>query len=158
MKNIYLIATALLLTTASNAATTGDIYLQGEVLAINELIIVPTVYATSLNLAAGEVDRKVATTTERSNSLSGYTISMRSLNSSKLNHSVLGATYNAPYTIKYHGVTTPPLTTVDQVVKTISSLPSLTTDTSDILVSIVGNASLPPGFYTDVITVSIAAN
>lgn len=149
---------ALLTSVSLYAAPTVDLYLQGEIAAINDLTIVPTPNSTALNLTAGEVNRNVATVTETSNSLTGYSITIRTANGSQLNHTALGATYNVPYTVTYDGVVTPPLTTSDQVVKVVPTLTTLTTDTSDILVSFPAQANLPSGFYTDVVTISIAAN
>ena len=140
------------------AATTGDLYLQGEVVANNSLTITPNANATILNIPGGEVDRNVATATEVSNSVTGYKILMRTANGSQLNHSVAGPTYNAPYTVKYDGLQTPALTTVDQTVKTVGALTALTTSTSAVLVSLSPHPDLPAGLYTDVITISISAN
>ncbi|MGZ3726458.1 MAG: hypothetical protein ACXWQQ_11690 [Pseudobdellovibrio sp.] len=157
MKKILLLLT-LLTTTTLYAATAAELYLQGEVTATNDLSIQANVNATSLNIVGGEVDRNVATATETSNSTTGYKILMRTANGSQLNHTVADPAYNAPYTVKYNGIQTPALTTVDQTVKTVPSLTSLTTATSDILINMSPHAGLPAGFYTDVITVSISAN
>ncbi len=158
MKKLLLLAMGMLVSTLVYAQTTGELYFQGGVAAVNTLTITPNANATTLNIAGGESNKIVGFATETSNNANGYTILMRTANGSRLHHSIAGATYNVPYTVSYDGATTPALSTVDQAVKTVSPLSQLTTDSSDVLVSLDPHPELPTGSYTDVITISISTN
>lgn len=152
-----LLAVTLLLTTQLQAADTGTLLLTGTVAPINDIIVTPNNSAVNLNITGGEVNKLVAVATETSNSLTGYRILARSLNSSKLVNTV-DSNYNAQYTFSYNGSSAVALADTDQVVKNISSLSGLTTQTSDIKVNVNAAPNLPAGTYSDLVTISIVAN
>jgi len=156
MKKLMLLVT-MILSTKVLAASTGTIYLSGTVAAINELSIAPTTVSTNLNITSGEVNTLVAVVTETSNSLNGYKINMKSLNASKLAHTIDNSK-STTYTISYDGNGPFVLTTIDQVVKNSGSLGGLTTDTSDVKINVSAYPTAPAGVYSDIITVSIVAN
>lgn len=156
MKQLLLL-TVLLLGSMAQAASSGTLLLSGTVAAINDLNIVPNVDATNLNISGGELAKQVAVATETSNSLNGYRISMKSLNGSKLQHTVDNSKFTT-YTISYDGGSYVSLSTSDQTVKNVSSLNGLTTQTSNIKVNVVAYPTAPAGVYSDLVTVSIVAN
>lgn len=160
MKSLLFIAAGLISTSCYAAFTSSaELVISGKVDSINELEITP-VNATTLLIEAGETNRLVATVAERSNSFSGYKISMRSVNASKLVNAadVSGNTYTT-YTVLYDtDPTVLTLTTVDQPVKNVSNRSALTTVSSDVKVNVVAKPGAPAGTYSDTITISIAAN
>jgi hypothetical protein len=152
-----LLLAALLLSNMAQAATTGTLIISGTVAAVNDLSITPSVNAMSLNIISGEVSKQIGLATETSNSLSGYKIRMRSLNGSKLAHTVDNSK-NTDYTISYNNGNYVNLSMSDQDVKNVSSLNGLTTQTSDIKINVVPYPNAPSGVYSDTVTISIVAN
>ncbi len=82
---------------------------------------------------------------------------MNSVNDSNLINSENGEE-STPYTVSYDGAAPVSLTTADTAVKTVAALDGLVTDESEVLINVTPNAAAGSGAYTDVITVSIAAN
>lgn len=156
MRNLVLIA-ATIIGFAAHAATTGTISLSGSIGSVNDISITQYDIATSLDIAQGESAALVATVTESSNSPTGYTIFMNSVNNSNLVNTS-DSTQNTAYLVSYDGGTPVSLGTTDMAVKTIGPLTSLFTDQSDVFLTVTGNPAAASGEYTDVITVSIAAN
>jgi len=154
-KSIF--AAIALTATSAFAASTGTLIISGTVSAINDISIVATTDATNLNITGGNSGLVVANVSETSNNLNGYSIKLRSLNASKLVHSV-DATKFTTYKVSYDGGTMISLTTSDQVVKTSGSLSGLTTDSSAVAVDVVPYSTAPAGTYSDTITISISAN
>lgn len=152
-----LLTTAVLLASISHAATSVDLPLSGTVEAIYDLQIDVKPEAASLNIVAGETNELVAEVTEKSNALDGYKILMKSANGSELRNTTDGSK-KTTYTVSYDGETAVPLSTVDQTVKTVSSLPGLTEATSNVNVNVAAYGSAPAGIYTDTITITISAN
>lgn len=76
--------TILLLSNLSHAGTVANLNLKGTIPEITEISISPEVNATSLPLGTTQNNTKIATITERSNNLAGYTISITSQNLGKL--------------------------------------------------------------------------
>lgn len=161
MKSLLFIAAGLIASSSYAAySPSATLVISGTVLAINELEITPNADATALNITGGETNKLVATVSERSNSFTGYKITMKSANASKLVNAAdsSGNTFT-PYTVTYNNdPTVITLTTADQVVKTQASLSALTTVSSDVKVSVTAKAGAPAGTYSDTITISIAAN
>jgi hypothetical protein len=148
---------ALLLSTSVFAASTGTLVISGTVAPINDLSITVDAAANNLNITGGEVGKKVATVSETSNSLTGYSISMRSANGSQLKHTV-DSSKQTSYTVSYDGGAYTTLSTSDQVVKNSGSLSGLTSDSSEVKVNVVAHPTAPAGVYSDTITISISAN
>lgn len=156
MKKSIFAAIALIATTTF-AADTGTLLISGTVAAVNDISISPSSY-TTLNITGGESNRLVAQATETSNNLAGYKINMKSVNASKLVHNSDSSKYTG-YTVTYgSSATVYTLTTSDQTVKNVSSLPGLQSALSDIKVSVTAYPSAPAGTYSDTITLSIVAN
>lgn len=156
MKKLLLSAILLLSTVAFGAAS-GTLTISGTVLQINDIEIFPTADSTNLNIVAGNSGLLVANVSETSNNLTGYTISMRSANASQLIHSVDSSKMTS-YQVSYDGGDYVSLTNSDQVVKNVGSLAGLTSDSSTVAVNVTPYATAPAGTYSDVITISIAAN
>lgn len=161
MKGLLFIAAGLIASSSYAVYTpSATLNISGTVLAINELEIRPNADATALNIVGGETNKLVATVSERSNSFTGYNITMRSANASKLVNAAdsSGNTYT-PYTVTYGtSATVYTLTTADQVVKNQASLSALTEVSSDVKVSVTAKTGAPAGTYSDTITISISAN
>lgn len=160
MKKLLFIVAGLMASTAFGAySASGTLTISGVVLAINELEITP-INNTNLNIEGGETARLVGTVSERSNSFTGYKISMSSLNGSKLvNAADVSGNTNTAYTVSYDdNASYVSLTSSAQVVKTVSSLTALTTVSSNVKVNVTAKAGAPAGTYSDTITISIAAN
>ena len=152
-----LFSAIVFLASVSFAASSGTLTISGTVLPVNDIVISPTAEATNLNITGGETNELVATVAETSNNLTGYKISMSSANESKLKHSVDGSK-TTTYTVSYDGAAAVSLTASPAIVKNVSSLSGLTTDTSNVNVNVAAYPLAPAGNYSDVITISIAAN
>lgn len=135
----------------------GVITLSGSIGVINEIVITQNEIATNLNIAEGEDAALVATVEESSNSPTGYTIYMNSVNNSNLINTENDAE-SVSYTIAYDGAAPVALSTSDLAVKTVGALGGLVTDESEVVLALVGDSTVGSGNYTDTITVSIAAN
>ena len=155
MKKAILVIVGLLASVTTFAASTGDLTISGTVALINDIVITPKAAATALNILAGEAGKSVADVSETSNSVTGYKISMRSANASKLVN-LSNATKMTAYTVSYDGGSYVSLTNSDQVVKS-SSTSSLVTDSSDVSVNVTAFGTAPAGTYQDVITISISS-
>ena len=142
---------------AAMGADTGVITLSGSIGTVNEIVITQTEAATNLNVLEGESGALIATVEESSNSPTGYTIFMNSVNDSNLINTENGDESTA-YTVSYDGGAPLSLTTADSAVKTVASLDGLVTDESEVLINVTPNSEAGSGTYTDLITVSIAAN
>lgn len=143
--------------TSAVAATSGTLLLQGEVQQVLDLVVTPNGSNTNLNIVGGQTDVKVATAAETSNILAGYKIKISSPTSGELRHTG-NATHKTTYTVSYDGATAVSPTVAGVVVKNVSSLSGLTTNTSDINVSVVALSTAVAGIYQDTLTVSIEAN
>ncbi len=152
-----ILAGLMLITGTSFAATSADLVITGFITAVSDLVIVANANATTLNIIGGETSKLVALVTETSNNLTGYQILMRSANSSKLVNS-LNPSKSADYKISYDGGAELSLSRADVSVKNVSTLPSLTTVSSGVNVSVIPYATAPAGTYSDTITISIIAN
>lgn len=138
-------------------ADVGVITLSGSIGIVNEIVITQTDAAMNLNILEGHSDSLIATVEESSNSPTGYTIYMNSVNDSELVNTE-DAGDSASYTISYDGGAYMSLTTSDTAVKTVGTLDGLMTDESEVMINVMANAEAGSGVFTDVITVSIAAN
>jgi hypothetical protein len=152
-----LFTAAVLLASASFAASSAPLALSGTVTAVNDLSITPTPESINLDIVNGETARKVADVQETSNNLLGYKIMMRSANASKLIHGTDNSKLTT-YEISYDGGSYISLTNADQQVKDSGSLPGLTVDTSLVAVNVTAYPNAPAGTYSDTVTISIVAN
>lgn len=144
---------------ASQAATTGQLLLQGVVPAVLAISVSPQPIATALDLTTTQTDLFVGSVTEQSNSNTGYKITVSSLNDGSLLRSGGAETFN--YTFKYDGQSinlvgssNTPVTAKNQ-----GTGGSYNTS-SDVTVSYTGvaAASMVAGTYQDTLTLEISAN
>ena len=159
MKLLSTFAFALALTTSpAQAASTGALLLQGVVAVVNNIIVTPNGTAnTTLNIAGGENAKLVASVKEESNNAAGYKINVKSLNSSELRN-LSDPTKKTTYQLSYDGANAISLSSNYQQVKTVTRLAGLTTDNSDVKVSVTAYAAAPAGTYEDTVTFQIVAN
>ncbi|WP_419168053.1 fimbrial protein [Halobacteriovorax sp.] len=155
MKVLKALFVTSLLSTSAFAATTGTLTLTGTVPAIISIEVTPEALASTLPLDTTQTDSKVATVTEKSNSVSGYTVSFQSANLGNLVHESVGSSSIA-YDLKYDGALVD-LSTTD--VFTFPSAASVNVD-KDLEISYTGVAheNLVQGSYEDVVTLEIAVN
>lgn len=142
---------------AAVASDTGVITLSGSIGIVNEIVITQTPEATNLDILGGEEGLLIATVEESSNSPTGYTIFMNSVNDSNLVNTENGEE-SVTYTVSYDGAAPISLTTADMPVKTVGELAGLVTDESQVVINVIADGTNASGTYTDLITVSIAAN
>lgn len=143
--------------TSAIAATSGTLLLQGQVQQVLDLVVTPNGANTTLNIVGGQTDVKVATASETSNVLAGYKIKISSPTGGELRHTV-DDTHKTTYTVGYDGAAAVTPTVAGVVVKNVTSLSGLTTDSSDINVSVVALSNAVAGTYQDTLTVTIEAN
>ena len=140
------------------AADTGTLLLQGLVNATNNIVVTPNgTNNTTLNITDGESNKLVASVLETSNNLTGYKINAKSTNGSELRHSAQ-ASVKTTYTMSYDGGSAVSLTTAYQQLKNVSSLTGLTSNTSNVTVSVAALANAPAGTYADTVTFQIVSN
>lgn len=155
---IFFALLGTLVASQSFAASSGTLLLQGSVSVVNDISVAAnTANNTSLNILAGESGKNVATTTETSNNLNGYVIKISSVTAGELRNTS-DASKKTTYKISYDGATAVSPTAGGVVVKTVSSLSGLTTDTSAVAVDVTAYASAPAGTYEDTLTIAIEAN
>ena len=147
-----LLLLSLLLTTSTFAATTGTLILKGTVPQLLDILVTPEPFATTLPLSTTQADSLVAEVRERSNSATGYTVSVSSANLGKLVHeTVLTSTVN--YSLKYNGQTVNLLTgsTFSELTRGVKN--------RDVEISYTGvpEIDLTEGEYTDTVTFTIVA-
>jgi hypothetical protein len=149
---------ALLLPVGACAAASGQLNISGTVAPMNSLVIrLSGSNSQSLNILGGEVGNNVASVDETSNDADGYTISLSSANGGELRLAG-NPSISTAYSLNYgnNGFRQP--STSASTVKTVSSLPGLTTNTSSVIVQVTKFPTAPAGTYSDVVTLTIVAN
>ena len=154
MKRSLMTLAALVITTSSFAATTGTLLLKGQVGQVLSITVTPTAIATTLPLDVTQNDTKVATVNERSNSITGYKVTVSSANQGKLVRTNGSEVFS--YNLKYGGQTA-----------NLGSPQTFSTGTAaavnvnkDVTISYTGvpAENMLAGEYTDTVTFVIAAN
>ena len=157
MKKLLAVTTLLALTTSTSfAATTGTLLLQGLVAQKVSVAVTPSSVASALDLTTTQSDLVVGSVNVKSNSKTGYKLTITSANLGKLKRTD-GAEVMA-YTMKY-GSAAVGLSTATGTVFTNSSASIININT-DLKVSYTGVAaeSMVEGTYNDTVTLNIAAN
>ena len=151
-----LIAFTLFSTTISFATTTSTILLQTVVPKKIAIAVTPVSVASALDLSATQVDLKVATVNEQSNSKTGYKVTITSANLGRLKRTDGAEVFS--YSLKYGGAAVG-LSTVAGAVFTNSSA-SIVNVNKDLNVSYTGVTSelMIEGSYQDTLTLNIASN
>lgn len=154
----FLAITALLTLgiSQSYAATSGTLILQGVVPNKISILVTPVAVASALNLETTQTDLKVATVNERSNSKTGYKVTISSSNLGKLKRT--DGPEVVSYTMKYGGSAVG-LSTSAGTVFTSTATTSVNVN-KDVAISYTGTAaeSMIEGTYSDTITLNIASN
>lgn len=153
MKNIFALALALT-TLTSMAATTGTLLLKGSVAPKLSIEVTPEAIASTLPLDISQTNTIVASVREKSNSNTGYKVTISSSNLGNLKRS--SGTELFPYTLKYNNVA---LNLASPVVNSHPSASSVNV-TKDVAISYTGVPAedMVAGDYTDTVTFTIAAN
>lgn len=138
-------------------ATSGTLTLRGTVATVYSLTVVPDgSNNTSLNITGGETNRSVADVTETSNNLLGYKIKVASSSGGFLVNTS-DNTKKTSYQLGYNGGSPVSLSVAGNYLKTVSSLSSLTTATSNARVNVTAYPLAPAGNYEDTVTLTIEA-
>lgn len=155
MKKFAIVASLLALSTSSFAATSGTLLLRGSVQRVLSISVTADSIAQTLDLSTNKTDLKVATVNEKSNSKSGYKVSISSANLGKLKRTDGAEVFS--YTMKY-GTQAVNLGSAQDLV--ISSTAGTANVNKDVSVSYTGIAQdlMVEGTYEDTVTFTIAAN
>lgn len=149
---------AILLTmsasTLAYASNTGNLLLSGNVPDILSIQVNAESDATNLDLTTDQSDLKVATVLERSNSSTGYNVSIDSANDGLLVRS--GGSETFAYTMKYDGDSVD-LSATDTFNNAAASVVAVN---KDVTISYTGQdaETMVAGDYEDTVTFTIAAN
>ena len=146
---------AVLASVQSFAATSGDLILRGVVPELLSISVDAETIASSLPLDTTQSDTLVAQVNEKSNSNTGYNVSITSANLGNLIHESVTSSSIA-YALKYDGSTVD-LANGDQF--DFNSAASVDA-TKDVEISYTGvpHESLVEGAYSDTVTFTISAN
>ena len=155
MKKFFVLALTALTFTSAYAATTGTLLLKGTVPRLLDITVTPTSIASTLPLNTSQTNTVVASVNEKSNSVSGYKVSISSANAGKLVHqSVTSSSIN--YSLRYNSAAINLAT--GQTVTYSSSTPANANRSVDISYTGVAHDLLIEGDYSDTVTFTIAAN
>lgn len=156
MKKLLLASAFLALSLPTFADTTGSLVLTGSVLKKMSLLVTAAPAASALNLEASQTDLAVASVNEKSNSNTGYKVTVTSANSGSLKRS--GGSEVFTYTMKYNGAAVN-LSVANSEVTNVGSAGSVNAN-KPVTVSYTGVAAedMVEGVYSDTVTFTIAAN
>ncbi len=154
MKSLFALATLATLTTSAFAATSGTLMLKGQVSQVLSITVTPETIAATLPLEVSQVDTKVATVNEQSNSSTGYKVTVSSSNLGNLKRA--GGAQLFPYSLKYNGST---VNLASPQVFSNSSAASVNVN-KNVTISYTGvpSAQMVAGEYSDTVLFEIAAN
>lgn len=153
MKKFVLALTlATLTSTAAFSATTATLLLKGTIAPLLNISVTPESVSSALDLTATQTNTKVATVQEKSNSSTGYKVTISSQNLGVLKNN----TSTFVYSLAYDGIA---LNLASPVTKTYSASAAVTSN-KNVNISYTGVPAdqLVAGDYTDTITFTIAAN
>lgn len=155
MKKILVMAALSVLSTSAFSATSGTLLLRGTVPLNLSLAVTAEAGASTLDLTATTSDLKVATINEKSNSKTGYKITVSSVNAGKLKRT--DGTEVFSYTLKYGGSSVALASATDVVV---SNTAGVANTNKDVTISYSGAAAdtMVEGAYEDTLSFTIAAN
>lgn len=153
MKKFITALTLTALTASSFAATSGTLLLKGTIAPLLSIAVTPEAIASTLDLTASPSNLKVASVQEKSNSNTGYKVTISSSNLGVLKN---GSDDSVTYTLSYDDVA---INLAAPVVQTHSAAAAVTVN-KDVKISYTGRPQdeLVAGDYTDTLTFTIAAN
>ena len=154
MKFTLLALTLSLTSVSALAATSASLLLKGTVPEILSIDVTAETFAANLPLNVTQTNTKVATVQERSNSKTGYKVTVSSANQGKLVRTT--GTEQFPYSLAYNSQV---LNLASPVVITNSQAAAVTVN-KNVTISYTGVAHdlMVAGDYVDTITFTIAAN
>jgi hypothetical protein len=154
MKNFILFST-LVLSTTTMAATSGVLLLQGQVAKKLSIDVTAASAASALNLEVTQSDLAVASVNEKSNSNTGYKVTITSANAGKLLRA--GGSEVFAYTMKYGGSAVA-LSGSGTTISTASAASVNVNKSLAISYTGVPAESMVEGTYSDTLTLNIASN
>ncbi|MGZ3787304.1 MAG: fimbrial protein [Bacteriovorax sp.] len=156
MKNIILASALFTLASTSFAATTGTLLLQGVVAQKISVTVAPQAVASTLDLSTSQTDLAVASVNEKSNSKTGYKVTITSANLGQLKRTDGADIFS--YTMKYDGSAISLSSAAGTTIA--NSAASSVNSNKSVTISYTGMAaeSMVEGAYADTVTFSIAAN
>lgn len=147
-----LLALTLSMSFSALAGTSATLLLKGSIPALLNIAVTPELNASALDLTVTQSNSKVATVQEKSNSYSGYKVSIASQNLGVLKN----GTHAFAYSLSYDGS---PLNLSSTVTQVNSSSTAVTVNKNvNISYSGVPAEQLVAGDYSDVVTFTIAVN
>lgn len=152
MKNLLLATVISTFSFGAVAGTSATLLLKGSIAPILNIAVTPESVAAALDLTATQSNTKVATVQEKSNSSSGYKVTISSQNLGVLKNN----DHSFVYTLSYDGT---PLNLASPVAQTQNASAAVTVN-KNVNISYTGVSAdqLVAGDYTDTITFTIAAN
>lgn len=152
MKNLLVAFALTTMTFSATAATSGTLLLKGQIAPLLSIAVSPESVASALDLTTTQSNTKVATVQEKSNSSTGYKVTISSQNLGVLKNSQ----HTFVYALAYNGQA---LNLASPVTQTNSSSAAVTVN-KNVNISYTGVPAdqLVAGDYTDTITFTIAAN
>jgi hypothetical protein len=155
MKNLFALTLAVMTTGSAMAATTGTLLLRGTVPRLLEITVSPEAIASTLPLDTTQSNTLVAVVNEKSNSKTGYNVSISSANLGKLVHeSETSSVVN--YNLSYDG------NAVDLAAGDVFTYSGAGANNNNRNVNIsytgIDHDLLIEGDYSDTVTFTIAAN
>lgn len=153
MKKLITAIALTTITASSFAATSGSLLLKGTIAPILSIAVTPEAIASTLDLTASPSNLKVASVQEKSNSNTGYKVTISSANLGVLKN---GSDDSVTYSMSYDGSA---VNLASPVVQNHSAAAAVTVN-KDVKISYTGRPQdeLVAGDYTDTITFTIAAN
>ena len=150
----FLALTLSLTTLTSMAASTATLLLKGVVPQVLSIAVTAEPLAINLPLATTQSNQKIATVNEKSNSNTGYKVTISSANQGKLVRS--GGSQQFPYSMTYNDQTI----NLSSAVVLTNTTPSSVSVNKDLDISYTGvpNEQMVAGDYVDTLTFTIAAN
>lgn len=152
MKNLWLALSVVTLSSSAFAGTSATLLLKGSVPAVLNIQVTPEPAATALDLTSTQSNTKVAVVQEKSNSSSGYNVTISSQNLGVLKNNA----HSFVYSLAYDGTV---LNLASPVVQTHSDSSAVAVN-KNVTISYTGKPAeqLVAGNYTDTVTFTIAAN
>ena len=156
MKNLFFTLSAVITLSTFGASDSDDLILSGTVPEVTSITVTGNASATTLDIINGETGTLVASSSEESNSLGGYKITMHSTNNGFLQNTS-NATVKTAYQINYGsaGYLTPGTSGSPVDVVTVAGTGSKITNSRNINVNVTALASAGVGTYSDTVTFTI---
>lgn len=152
MKKLLVAFCVSTLSLSGVCATSGTLLLKGQIAPTLSIAVTPESVASALDLTTTQSNTKVASVQEKSNSFTGYKVTISSQNLGVLKNNQHSFVYSLSYNNQALNLASP--------VTQTNSASSAVTVNKDVKISYTGVPAdqLVAGDYTDTITFTIAAN